>query len=512
MDIPQNYTEVNEYLLSQYEEVDGYRFYSELFPDNENTGELNDDYSKPNAIYLYTDERDKDSKRRMRRRIMLKDTWEEDYMNYVEQNEKTLCGGLTYRARSNKLEHAHKCNAIIIDLDGVGLKEIRNLFLRFGKSAEKLRTLPMPTYIATSGKGIHVYYVLDEPIDLFPNIKVQLKSLKHDLTFRMWDYKATSQLKNIQYQSINQGFRMVGSVNDKYGTQIRAYRTGDKVSLEYLNGYVKSKVDVKQRFRPSSMSKAEAMIKFPEWYARTFDENGNKRKDRKAGKWDIAGKVNGSDPYALYHWWIRQEDRAKGGHRYFFLMCMSIYASKCDVPKSKLRKDMYEVYEKLKEIEHDNPLTKDDIESALETYSKEYWNFTIDNISKLSDIHIEKNKRNGRRQSVHLKRARALQEVDYPDGEWRNKEGAPEKRKIVIDYLLKHPEAKKADVIRDTGLSKPTVYKYYDEFQKGTPEVEECMEKLIKEKNDAIAEKYFNEIMQQLDEMKNHNAMCYEPD
>lgn len=41
-----------------------------------------------------------------------------------------------------------------------------------------------------------------------------------------------------QYQSINQGFRMIGSINDKYGTQAKAYRTGERVSIEYLNGYL----------------------------------------------------------------------------------------------------------------------------------------------------------------------------------------------------------------------------------------------------------------------------------
>ena len=50
-------------------------------------------------------------------------------------------------------------------------------------------------------------------MDLFPNIKVQLKSLKYDLTFRMLEYKGASKLKAIQYQLINQCFRMVGSLN-----------------------------------------------------------------------------------------------------------------------------------------------------------------------------------------------------------------------------------------------------------------------------------------------------------
>ena len=462
-EFPTNYIEQTEYLGSQFDEVNGYEFYAELFPDNECTGELNGDFSKPNAIYLYTDEQDKGSQRRMRRRIMLKDTWKQDYMDYVELNEKTLCSGLTYRARSNKLQNAHRCHAIIIDLDGVGLKELRNLFLRMDLRNGHPFAVPIPTFIASSGKGVHLYYVLEEPVDLFPNIKMQMKSLKHDLTFRIWDYKATSQLKSIQYQSINQGFRMVGSINDKYGTQVRAYRTGGRVSIEYLNGFVKSKVDLSQRFRPSKMTKEEAQIKFPEWYARTFDENGEKRKDRpKNGKWDIKGKVHGDDPFALYHLWMRQTDLAKGGHRYFFLMCMSIYASKCDVPKAKLRKDMQTVFEELKTIEHENPLVKEDMESALEAYSKEYWNFTIDNISKLTDVRIEKNKRNGRKQAQHLARARAVQVLDYPEGEWRNKDGRPTAQQTVTEWREANPEGRKIDCQRETGLSRPTVLKWWD--------------------------------------------------
>ena len=71
----------------------------------------------------------------MRRRIMFSDQWENDYMEFIEQNPLTLCSGLSYRGKSNKLEHAQRMNALIFDLDGVGLKELRNLFLRFGGDA-----------------------------------------------------------------------------------------------------------------------------------------------------------------------------------------------------------------------------------------------------------------------------------------------------------------------------------------------------------------------------------------
>ena len=199
MGMPQDYMDCYEYLDAQFPEVGGCEFYAELFPDIESSGELHSDFSHPNAVYLYRDE----EKGRQRRRIMLKDAWEKDYIEYVEENPLTLCSGLVYRGRSNRLDHAQRMNALIFDLDGVGIGELRNLFLRFGGDPARLRRLPMPTFLVLSGTGLHVYYVFQEPIDLYPNIKVQLKSLKYDLTFRMWEYKGTSKLKSIQYQSIN---------------------------------------------------------------------------------------------------------------------------------------------------------------------------------------------------------------------------------------------------------------------------------------------------------------------
>ena len=69
------------------------------------------------------------------------------------------------------------------------------------------------------------------------------------------------------------------------------------------------------------------------------------------------------------------------------------------------------MFNKLKLIEHDNPLTEDDVESALEVYSKEYYNFKITDIEYLTDLHIERNKRNGRKQKTHLRLARATKEI-----------------------------------------------------------------------------------------------------
>ena len=120
----ENYRDCYNYLSANYPIVGGYEFYKELFPDNENEGERHTDYSHPNAVYLYRDENSPEKK--LCRRKMLNDTWEQDYMDYVEGNGLTLCSGLVYRRKENRLENAQRMNALIFDFDGVGFSELRN--------------------------------------------------------------------------------------------------------------------------------------------------------------------------------------------------------------------------------------------------------------------------------------------------------------------------------------------------------------------------------------------------
>ena len=446
-DIKANYREVEQLLSFHYEEIEGEEFYRYIFPNNQDQGELSGDYSKPNAVYLYKDPKDEGSNRQLRRRIMLNDTWEEDYKEFVENNPMTLCSGLSYRGRTNRLAHAQNMNALVFDLDCVGKDELLTLFLRMGQEPG-LRRLPQPTFLVMSGTGLHIYYVFDEPIELYPNIKLQLKKLKYDLTFKIWEYKATSQEKQIQYQSINQGFRMVGSKNDKYDLPVKAFKTGDKVTLDYINAYVddiENQVDIKRRFRPSQYTKEEAKEKFPDWYQRVVVE-----KNRNQKKWNIKRD--------LYDWWLRQSHKVKGGHRYFYLMCMVIYAVKCDIPKDEVEEDMYEKFDELRKIEHSNPLEEVDIISALETYDRQYYNFKIEDIEKLTDIRIERNKRNHRKRKDHIKVMNGMKLIKRELGEL--KEGRPSKEKLVKEYINRFPEKNPTDIARDLGISRTTVYKY----------------------------------------------------
>lgn len=451
-------------LSNKYDSVNGYDFYMDIFPNNECTGELNTDFSKPNAIYLYTDEVADNENAVYSRRIMLKDTFENDYVQYIECNTSTLCSGLAYRSKTNKLQNAQQMNALIFDIDNVGLKELGVLLSRFGTSCEYLRSLPMPTYVVLSGTGLHIYYVFDKPIDLYPNIKIQLKSLKHDLTFKMWEYKETSKEKQIQYQSINQGFRMVGSTNNKYDLEIKAFCTGDKVSLDYLNSYAIKKhnmVDVNKPFRPSQMTLAEAKESYPEWYQRVIVD-----KQKNTKKWAIGyRKKTDTKDYKLYEWWLNKVDEVQGGHRYFYLMCVVIYACKCEVPRERLEVDLQICFDVLKTINYTNPLTQSDIESALEVYDKEFFNFTIADIEKLTNIRIERNKRNYRKRVDHIKLMNYVRDEINQNTNWREGNGRPSgsgtAEQKVAEWRKNNPTGRKVDCIKDLELSKKTVYKWW---------------------------------------------------
>lgn len=389
-------------------------------------------------------------------RVMFEDTFEET-LKELQEADFAILNGISYFGRRNVQEHASKMYAMIFDLDGVTDKKL-NAFL---SGAFRADAYPIPNYIILSGHGVHLYYVMEEPIPLFPNIKLQLKEFKYALTEKLWN-EYTSTLKEKQKQGINQGFRVIGG-KTKDGAKekvVRAFRMHTHpFSLSLLGRYVPEEhcVDEKKLFRESKITLEKAKEKYPEWYEKVVVQ-GN----RQPKKWDIAGKVHGDNPYALYDWWKNQiVHGATYHHRYFNIMCLAIYGAKCDVPEEKVREDAYGLLGFMNGIQPDDPFTEADIESALECYDARYCTFPIRDISNISGIAIQKNVRNGRKQKDHVVVMNKMKEVKKFLGEDIN-EGRPDKKKIVEEWRKSHPNGQKADCIRDTGLSKPTVYKWWN--------------------------------------------------
>lgn len=388
-----------------------------------------------------------------RYRILFEDTFKETLQEGLDA-DFCIINGISYFGRKNLSEHASKMFAMIIDLDGVGVKQLKSLMR--GAVCEGFMYWPMPSYVTISGHGVHFYYNLEEPVSLYPHLKLQLKELKYALIQKLWN-EYTSTIDKPQYQGINQGFRPPGGHTKIPGYKSRVFcMNTHPILLKNLSKYVEMtfQVNEEQLFRESKLTLAQAKVKYPEWYEKVIMQ-----KDKTVRKWDIQAKVHGKNPIALYDWWLNKiKSGATYHHRYFCIMCLVIYAVKVGVPKDKVKADSYSLLPLFNALTDEDKFTGQDIESALELYEDRYCTFPIKDISKLSDIPIQLNKRNGRKQKEHLERARAVQNVDYPNGEWR---GRKSKQKDVEQWQQAHPEGTKMQCYKETKISRTTINKYW---------------------------------------------------
>lgn len=378
-------------------------------------------------------------------RVLFEDTFEE-VLAEMQEADFSILNGITYFGRRNLMANANKMYAMIFDLDGITESTLANFF----SGAMNADVYPVPNYINLSGHGVHLYYLFEEPLPLYPNIKMQLKELKYALIRKMWNMY-TSTIDKPQYQGINQGFRPAGAKTKIPGVVVRSFRIHQHpFSLQELCRYVpeEHRVDETKLWKETTMTLEQAKRKFPEWYEKRV-VNGEPK-----GTWTCKRD--------LYDWWLRKiQTSASPGHRYFCIMCLAIYAVKSGISFEELERDAYGLIEHLNELKSEDPFTEADVESALECYDEKYITFPLKDISKISGIEIQKNKRNGRKRDVHIKYMNNQRGFKVELGECTNG-GRPSAEQVIRAWQQAHPDASKADCIRETGLSKPTVYKWWD--------------------------------------------------
>jgi len=432
---------IPNYLETYFDEVAPQDFYRAIFPVGELEEHGKQEVGKYNAIAVELLPKAIENVN-ARRHVITDDLNLIDEL--LESDNFIIISPISYAGRSRVAANARFMYAIAIDLDGITEEHyLKDLFFQMENDF-----LPQPTYTVFSGTGIHLYYQLDKPLPCFKNIVKQLAELKKALTKKIWNKYTTKLYDKPQIESLFQGFRMVGGIT-KDGRRTRAFITGKKVDIEYLNSFVEEHSRVKEYTYKSCLTLETAKNKYPEWYQNRIIE----KKPR--GVWTTKRD--------LFDWWVRQiETGAAVGHRYFCIMVLAIYAKKAGIDRDELEQVAFEMvkpFDKLTQ-EQTNRFTRDDVLAALEMYNDNYITFPIDSIVNLTDIPIEKNKRNYRRQELHLRLARANKEILKEVGEMKP-EGRPTKEAEVKEWQRQHPNGTKAECMRDTGISKPTVYKYW---------------------------------------------------
>ena len=145
-------------------------------------------------------------------------------------------------------------------------------------------------------------------------------------------------------------------------------------------------------------------------------------------------------------------------------MTLAIYAKKCGISEDELRRDAFSLLKPYDDmsVEDINRFTKDDVVCALEMFNEDYVTFPRDDIAKISGLTMPVNKRNWRKQEQHLRIARATRDIIHDN--WREGNGRPSAQDRVYKWRQEHPEGRKADCHRDTGLDPKTIRKWWDKI------------------------------------------------
>ena len=437
-----------------------------------------------------------------------KQIFKEDYSNkdWLQTRYFALMAPITYVGKTTENKNARYLYAFAIDLDGVGLEQLKVLFLYFHRTwpdndkRKGLPIVPIPNIIVNSGHGLHLYYIMRYPLALYEWNAKLLQQFIRGLYNRVWfpandknGEPGTSTEKKLHCLGIYHSFRMPETltkplrVNRKEnkpvgtGVPITAWklRSEHYTLFDLAKHFVYSDVFKKtftpkildelerggRMLNPNRLSLEQARKKYgEEWY-----QNRNKPKGRFTTN------------RRLYDWWLeklrnQEKGGVKEGHRYFCIMALAAFANKCGVRHSELVRDAESLLESFDRLtsKSDNHFKMSDIHAALKAYKKEgsvRWSPRM--IEHWTDIEMKKTKRNRRKQKLHLAGARAIQNINDPDGEWRGRPvgsvSTLDNSKVaalVEEWMLSHPDShNKALCARELNMSRTTVTKWWKQIQ-----------------------------------------------
>ncbi len=159
----------NEELDSCGTKVTPKEFYRDLFPVGSFERKMKYDDLKPNGIVLEI----LDEGKRVLRELVT-----DDHEGFLKLREGfTIASPISYYGKHRTGVNARYLHALAFDIDGQEPKHLRDLIHQM-----QIKHIPMANYIVNSGNGVHVYYVFEEPIPLFPQNQKYLRAIKHALT------------------------------------------------------------------------------------------------------------------------------------------------------------------------------------------------------------------------------------------------------------------------------------------------------------------------------------------
>lgn len=431
--IEQEYYKKNMILEQFGEWVDAETLYEDIYGDMEQV-----------VPVVFIDE-DEDTKH------MVKMSVDEAIDQAVDRND-ILLGGSTYFKNFVSKATAKDVHALIIDMDNVWAGVLQSAFQNDWNEDDK--ELPKPTYIVNSGTGLHLYFLFDEPIPHYVCNSEKIDQLYRRLAVQQTTSRIYLQ-KQVQW--FGQDFRMAGSLN-KYNWRNEVFRVGEKWDIDRLAQAVGME---DTHFVRYGEPRTRQLVK------RERTKNRTKRKGWRCNQ--------GFYDYTLE----RCRNETKEGNRYMSFCALTVIAWKCNVPISKVEQDLKGLIPKYNKGAK-RQITEKEIEHALRMYNEKAmltqrerlqdwigWEYKPQT-NRHYGKQVFKRKKSQEARDKGLKntnlevRGWAVRDAMYPDGEWRNKDGAPSKQEEVRAWRQLHPDGKPKDCMADTGISKNTVYRWWN--------------------------------------------------
>lgn len=404
----------------------------------------------------------------------------DEICNYLHLNDVALSPCLFHKnwRRKNLLNYI---SAFVLDIDKLRPKQLQR-FLRLFDEGRLLT----PTFIANSGSGVHFYYLLDK-MQRIDSVQNEANKLAATEIYRCLynDVIKKEKWKDAQKHWLGQDYRVVNS-KTKLHQISQVFKTGRTYTFDELIAHYSIQIDLDKNYATQKMIRyAENIAKdlglqcpdFTDSKA-TYDfiaENKDAaylaREERRKARAERENSRKGKKRRKPGTWYgntlFHMRDHTSTGFRFSSLKALAMIAFKEKIPREKFIADVYELAAYWEEFDWggDDFNTKN-VEAIERLYDNalKYANTSSETLEEWLGYEFKRmgNKKNGRSRNEHLERARAVQKIDYPDGEWRNKNGAPSKAQLVYDWRKENPNGKPMDCVRATGLNKDTVYKWWN--------------------------------------------------
>lgn len=376
-------------------------------------------------------------------------------------------------ASSNSKKTANQLCAFVLDLDR-GNADILWVYLtNIWVEANPLK----PTYVVCSGNGLHLYYVLDQPVKLLKRWWEELQAINNYLYsvyteatynnmrfafFNEGEEEPIDSLGELDRHGITQPYRMVSSLAKNGSDHTSAWKIGNPCTIKQLaeaagleqTVFDEESFDMRRSFK-----------------TRRWEEYANKQKTSQ-------GERKGWNP-GFYAWLVKRErehSRLYGeyGHRYKQVQALTVAAIKDRIPNERLEADVRELCSLWNDCakKYGHPeIAWGECVKAMDSFNycvtgykfPKWW------LEELCGWEFGTQKRNGRSRWEHLHAD--TWEWDTKKGKQKginlckynrelNLTGRPTKEQQIKTYAAEHPEANHSQIARALSVSRSTVVKW----------------------------------------------------